>query len=622
MNRGDSVGRPRLRAGRAPLWVLGAALLGLVGCIHEQQARLQSDEENERDRYGVKTVGDWTVVGNAEPVALGGVGLVVGLEGTGGGTANDGYRAMLEDQMRKEGVKNVKEVLASSNHALVVVQAQLPPGACKGDPIDVEVSLPPGSRATSLRGGYLRTCQLLNYDFARNLNPDYKGSADMLLGHPLARAEGMILTGLGDGDEAARVRHGRIWGGARGQVDQPFALVMNPDQQYARVSNLVANRVNETFPGGNLATARNHLAVSLRVPPAYRLNLPRYLRVVRLIPLGPVEDDPSAGKQDRRSYRQRLADDLLDPAHTVLAALRLEALGQKSIPALKQGLESKHPLVRFCSAEALAYLGSPACGDELARAVTDQPLLRAFGLTALASLDEAVSQIKLRELLATSADDEIRYGAFRALRALDESNLAVRGELINDSFWLHRVAPNAAPLVHISSTRRAEVVLFGEEPCLKPPFSFLAGEFAVTATEDDPRCTVSRFPLHGASARKQCSLKVADVLRTMAEMGGMYPEVVALLQQASACQSLTCRVRCDALPQATSVYDLVRMGRNKSGGDGLELLGGQDLGATPTLYEVGLPSPGPVVRDQGPAPRDPDDRAGRKPGPSPRDEQE
>src|SRR5437588_12834389 len=108
MNRGDSVGRPWWRAGRAPWWVLGAALLALVGCMHQQQARLQSDEENERDRYGVETIGDKTVVGNAEPMPLGGVGLVVGLEGTGGGTANDGYRAMLEDQLRKEGVKNLK----------------------------------------------------------------------------------------------------------------------------------------------------------------------------------------------------------------------------------------------------------------------------------------------------------------------------------------------------------------------------------------------------------------------------------------------------------------------------------------------------------------------------------
>jgi hypothetical protein len=600
-----------------------ALLLGLLGCMQNGQLRLHSEDDSEKDRYAeVKTVGDVTDVSNAQPIQLGGVGLVVGLEGTGGPCVADGYRAMLEDDLRKEGVKNVKEVLASSTNALVVVSALLPPGAGKGDPIDVVVSLPPGSQATSLRGGYLHSCRLFNYDFTGNLQPQYKGTPGMLKGHALARAEGPVLVGVGDGEEAAKSRQGRIWGGGRCEAEQPFSLLMKPDQRFARVSSQVADRVNETFPaafptgpGGAVAKAENQYGVHLRVPAPYRLNLPRYLRVVRLIPLqGPVDAPSKAG--DHRSYRQRLGDDLLDSARTVTAALRLEALGQKSIPVLKHGLESGHPLVRFCSAEALAYLGSPSCGEELARAVAEQPVLRAYALTAMASLDEAVCHVKLRELLATSADDETRYGAFRALRALNEREADVRGELLNDSFWLHRVAPNAPPLVHVSSTRQAEVVLFGREQVLRPPFSFLAGEFAVTAGDDDhDRCTVSRFPLRGAPSRKQCSLDVADVLRTMADMGAMYPEAVALLQQAHACQCLNCRVRCDALPQAVSPEDLVKMGRNKSGklDEGLELVpGGQDLGLTPTLYDLGLPPQG-VTEARGPAPRE---KAGARPQPA------
>src|SRR5262249_62347822 len=121
-------------------------------------------------------------VANAEPIARGGVGLVEGLEGTGGPAPPDGYRAMLEDQLRKAGVKNVKELMKSPNHALVIVDAYFPPGAAKGDPIDVEVKLPPGSKATSLRGGYLRKCLLYNYDSARHLSPGYTGPERMMLG--------------------------------------------------------------------------------------------------------------------------------------------------------------------------------------------------------------------------------------------------------------------------------------------------------------------------------------------------------------------------------------------------------------------------------------------------------
>jgi hypothetical protein len=369
---------------------------------------------------------------------------------------------------------------------------------------------------------------------------------------------------------------------------------MNSDQQFARMTALIADRVNDTFQAGvqagsktAIAYTRDNLAVYLRVPPQYKLNLPRYLRVVRLIPLQDGLDGPArGGESGRRSYRQRLVEDLLDPARTVTAALRLEALGQHSIPAIKKGLESKHPLVRFCAAEALAYLGSPSGAEELARAVTEQPLLRSFGLTALASLDEAVCQVKLGELLALATDDETRYGAFRALYTLDENNRAVRGELLNDSYWLHRTAPNTPPLVHVSTTRRAEVVLFGEEAFLKPPFWFMAGEFAITSADRDTRCTVSRFPLRGAAMRRQCSLRLEDVLRTMADMGGAFPETVALLQQADKCECLSCRVRYDALPQAASVYELVEAGK-ESGGSGDLIPGGQDLGLTPTLYDPG-----------------------------------
>src|SRR5262249_29822054 len=237
-------------------------------------------------------------------------------------------------------------------------------------------------------------------------------------------------------------------------------------------------------PSNEIASAKTNTGVFLSVPQQYKHNLPRYLRVVRMIPLRP--DTP------QNSYRRKLDDDLLDPVHTVTAALRLEALGKDSAPVLKHGLESDRPLVRFAAAEALAYLGEPSCGQELARAVMDFPDLRYFGLTALASLDEAVSRVQLRELMAAT-DPEVRYGAFRALRALDELVPAVHGQLVTEAFWLHRAVPNGQPLVHFSTSRRAEVILFGQDPMLKPPFAIRAGEFNITASAENQQCTISRF---------------------------------------------------------------------------------------------------------------------------------
>jgi flagellar basal body P-ring protein FlgI len=576
-------------------------LCGLLGCMH-QQTRLQSADENEHDPVAdVKTIGDVTSVANAEPIVVSGVGLVVGLNGTGGAAPPGSYRSVLEHDLQSQGVENVQEVLNSPNAALVLISAVIPAGARKGDPLDVEVVLPPQSKATSLRSGYLRQCTLYNYESTHNLVPTTTRPDQLVKGHPLAHAEGSLLVGFGDGDEASQLKRGRIWGGGKSAIDRPFYLALNRDQEFVRIAIRVATRVNETFqgpyrgPGSDLAEAKDKQIVTLRVPAQYKLNLPRYLRVIRLIPL---QEAPAASS----AYRKRLETNLLQPDKTITAALRLEALGTDSIPALKAGLQSEHALVRFAAAEALAYLGSPACGDELAKLAKDQPALRAFCLTALASLDEAICHVKLREMLS-SESTEARYGAFRALRALDERDPGIHGELLNESFWLHRVAPAATPLVHFSTSRRAEIVLFGEEVLFDPPFSFRAGpDFIVSAGRDDDHCMVTSITLKNGRRYKQCSLKLSDVLRALADLGGQYPDAVELLRQADQIRCLNCRVVADALPEAISVFQLADEGRRHEPGkprkdtddsanliqtDDDILAARADLCAIPTLFEDG-----------------------------------
>src|SRR5207244_12474194 len=117
---------------------------------------------------------------------------------------------------------HVRELLDSPNNALVVVSALIPAGARRGDRIDVEVHLPQQSKVTSLRGGYLQECVLRNYSSTKTLNPDFKGIDTLKEGHILARGRGPLVVGLGDGDEAARVRSGRVWEGGVSLLDRPF----------------------------------------------------------------------------------------------------------------------------------------------------------------------------------------------------------------------------------------------------------------------------------------------------------------------------------------------------------------------------------------------------------------
>lgn len=587
--------RRQFVAGPAALVLFGGSFLLTTGCS-TPLARSQAEEETDAP-YEVRTVGDVGNYATTRPLAIGGVGLVTHLEGTGGEAPNDSYRQMLEGDLRKRGVPNIKQLLSSRECALVHLQAYIPPGARKGDPVDIEVSLPQGSKATSLRGGFLQDVYLYDYESSRNLSANFRGPDSLHIGHPLVRAKGQVIVGLGREGEGFREQRGRVWGGGKCATDNPYLLGMKPGNEFMKVTAPTAERICQTFhgtlknPDGSsapVASATGPQGVALRVPPAYRHNHPRYLRVVRLIPLREDVDVPTArGK----TYRQRLGEELMDPAKTVTAALRLEAMGPGSAETLKKGLRSQHALVRFCSAESLAYLGNSACADVLADCVRTQPALRAFALSAMASAEEGPCQRALAEILQSSDDDETRYGAFRALRSLDERDPAVAGELLNDSFWLHRVAAQAAPLVHVSSSRRPEVVVFGEGPALVPPFNILAGEFTLTAVRGDSHCTISRVVTRspGEPIRKQCGLDLGSVIHKMADMGALYPEVVEMLQQAHGIDRLSCRVRVDALPQATSVYDLVELGKGGKKEGGAEI----DLGATPTLYEKD-PAGGPV----------------------------
>ena len=379
---------------------------------------------------------------------------------------------------------------------------------------------------------------------------------------------------------------------------------MNEQRRQAANTSLVADKINGAFRsslggalGDKVAIPEKGGLIILNIPPQYRLNLPHYMRVVGLIPVRPNETAASKTADAGRTYRKRLEDEVLDPALAVTACLRLEALGDEGKGGLKRGLHSDSLLVRFCCAESLAYQGEPQAAAELAKLV-DEPALRAFCLTALASLDEAASYQALTEMLNAPVP-ETRYGAFRALRALNDRDEAVAGERLNESFWLHKVAPGSRSMVHISSGRRAEIVLFGDEAYFKPPLRLSAGDINVTADDGDPQCTVSRFNAHTGEKRSgYASLKVEDVIRKVAELGGEYPTITELLRQARRCEGITCAVEVDALPQATSVYALKKAGqRAKARADGLTVDADEDeilstrlnLGATPTLFDRGDP---------------------------------
>ena len=105
-------------AGRRPLGRAGGAghravaLVRLLGCTY-LQPRLQSDDDGAD--YPIETIRNKAAVGNAIPIPVGGVGLVVDLEGTGGDCPAGSYRSILENDFARKTFKYHRRLLSSPN---------------------------------------------------------------------------------------------------------------------------------------------------------------------------------------------------------------------------------------------------------------------------------------------------------------------------------------------------------------------------------------------------------------------------------------------------------------------------------------------------------------------------
>jgi Flagellar P-ring protein len=561
-----------------------ASILASAGCQTDSdksktQPRSQVGEDPIGDFDATTTVGQKTSIGNTDPIQVSGIGLVYGLPGTGSSATPGSWRTMLENNLKKQGFSNLKQLLddPQKSTSLVLLTALIPPGARKGDLVDIQVTLPEDSKTVSLKGGKLYPCDLYNSETTGNLQTMAKDghpsgpSGDLKLGDVWAKADGQLIAGMfiptdgknaepeKDADGQPVFKVGRIWGGGKVTRSRPYYITMNPGDQNARMAYTVAERLNATFhataePNLKVADAKTKELIYANVPMAYRNNHYRFLLVARQVPILPSRGDAVA--------RRKLEEDLLDPKTTLVAAIKLEALGGNSMRTLRIGLESPSPWVCFASAEALTYLGQSDGATELARLAQDYPALRAHCLKALASMDDAVCTDRLAELMA-NPDPMLRYGSFCALRLADDNSTALHAEVVNKSFWVHEVAPGSPGMVHLTSSRRCEIVLFGDNIKLRGPFTLPIGsDFTVDVKANSDEATITRIvkvkndKIDLVPKKESCPISLYAVLMTIGKLGGGYDEAVELIRRADRARVLSTPVVVDAIVPELNIRKL------------------------------------------------------------------
>ncbi|MCH7989130.1 MAG: flagellar basal body P-ring protein FlgI, partial [Planctomycetes bacterium] len=510
-----------------------------------------SDEEDDEFETRTETplIGEYIRVTGLNLITIRGVGLVTGLNGTGGDPPPSRYRQQMIEEMQRRNVKNYHAILRSPNTALVVVQAYVPPLVRKRDRFDVEVRLPEGSEGTSLRGGWLMETYLKEQA--------YIPGRGMLPGNVLAKAEGPIL--ISNGGESTNILsgtegRGRVLGGGISRIDRDLMLYLRNDFGSYRTAKLIADQIGKRFHLYNrygirepAAEAKTDQKTVLKVLPKYKDNFPRYLQVVRNIP----RRETIVARRMRMGV---LKEQLNHPPTAEQAALKLEAIGLEAIPVLKTGLKNKSLEVRFHAAVALAYLGEADGVKTLSEAAQNEPAFRVFAFAALSSLDDVDAVIALR-ILMSEKSSETRYGAFRALSTMDENDPFLNREEVDKYFNLHVLNTSGEPMVHITNRKKGELVLFGSEQKFKSPLWLRAGnDIQIHAQPGSDTITVSRFAVGEEDQRETVSTRIADVVHTAVKFGASYPDIVEMFLQADRQHKLPGQFAIDALPQAGRTY--------------------------------------------------------------------
>jgi flagellar basal body P-ring protein FlgI len=475
------------------------------------------------------------------------VALVTGLAGTGEDPTPSPQRAALLAEMNRREIENPNEVLASPNTALVLVRGYLRPGMQAGDKFDVEVRCPAKSDATSLRGGWLLETRLSETAVL---------GGQIRTGHETAVAQGSILvdpTASADNDQALTTK-GRVLTGGVATKSRQLGLILDHQHQSIRLSQMVAKAVTDrfsTYIDGRrmgVATPKTDEYIELALHPRYKDNVGRYMRVVRSIA---THESPA----QRLERLKLLHDQLLDPVTAETAALRLEAIGgDEAIDILKEGAKAGDREVRFYAAEALAYLDVTEAVEPLARAAVEEPAYRVNALSALGAMaDGAASEALAAMLTAKSA--ETRYGAFRALSTMAPDDPRIRGEKLGGKFNYHVLDVEGPPMIHATSSHRPEIVLFGNEHQFKLPMVLDAGPRILVNGLSGTQLTVSRFSPDEPTQQRVVSTNVDEVIRAVVDLGGDYPDVVQMLQQARNAEALPSRFRVNALPEPGRTVD-------------------------------------------------------------------
>ena len=500
-----------------------------------------SDSKAQPQKY----IGDTCHFWGTKTTQIEGLTLVTGVGDTGSNPGPSQQRGdLLKTLKARKEISNSKQLVADMSTEIVLVRGLLPPGIRKGEPFDIEVQSLRDTEATSLEGGTALQCRL---------RPQARLGRAVKAGHVKGLAKGRVIveSAFSTRDDESTSLRGIVPGGGIASEDREMGLKLVGGTVHPRSTSEIAVAINRRFSvigrDGRVgaAEAKTDRVVNLLVPAEYKLNVDRYVQVLRNLAYAETVN----ARVNRMEALERMMG---SPSEAETAALRLEALGRDGQPALKRALTNQDAEIRFHAAQALAYQHEEDGAEVLKLAARDEPAFRALALTALATLDSFSADKALAELLHVPSA-ETRYGAFFALRAKPSQSSEIAGDWVGDRFYLHSIESDADPMLHFSKAKRAEIVVFGDDQTVSEDFLYVGSGLTVRSISKDT-LRISRYRRDGSDTREQCSNRVADLIAALAEEGVGYGQMLKLFRDAKQNETLNSRLVVHAMPRSDREY--------------------------------------------------------------------
>lgn len=564
---------PYLKSSRSRARALPAGLLALVswalaGCDPDARWDFGRKEPPPEPKPGYAphedvilagTIGQYTLLSNAEPLRLRGYGLVRGLGEDGSADCPTTIREYLLDYLKKELIPNdgpnarpvvsPSKLIDSLDTAVVEVTGFVPAGAPKGATFDLYVQAV-GNQTRTLEGGSLLACEL------KIFSPSAEGRG-LVAGRTLARGAGPVFTSPTPGsDPAAGVRKGTVLGGGVTLEARSFRLLLNePSYTMARK---IDSRINERFgQRPRVAEAMSNGFVELRTPAAYADRPEHFLR---LVPHLMVDAAPALYERRLRELNEEVkgGDERLD--HLSLA---WEAIGRVAIPTVQPRYSDSDPAIAYYACRAglrLRDINAVEAMGRIAATPGHKYRLAACEELGFSHMPQAARQ--LAPLLSDS-EEPVRIAAYEAMLSYKHPAIQSRPmrsplDASHYNVILDIVESTARPMIYVSRTREPRLAVFGPRTPVLTPIFYNHPRDWVTLNSQGGEGDITVFCRTRQSGVLSDALhvppRVVDLVRSMADVpvgkregdfngiGLPYSLVVRVLQELESRESLTASV--------------------------------------------------------------------------------